>query len=213
MRWPFLLAGTLVVVLLWGGPLRQASGHAFTSHMAIHMGLVAVAAPLLAAGVAGTRFDPSPRHPILFGPLPASLVELVVVWGWHAPALHEAARTGTVAFVAEQASFLLSGLLVWTACLGFAASGRTGRSLLGTLGHLLTSIHMTLLGALLAFANRPLYAHRDHGPDMQAVLDDQQTGGVVMLLVGGASYLLGGLVLMARVLREPSSAERQEVPS
>ncbi|HEX2529106.1 MAG TPA: cytochrome c oxidase assembly protein [Geminicoccus sp.] len=208
MRWRWLLAGVLVLAALWLGPLRPAASHSFTAHMTIHMGVVAVAAPLIATSIAGTRFDPSARHPILFGPLPASLVELIVVWGWHAPALHEAARSEPVVFLIEQASFLASGLLVWIACLGFAASGRTGRSLLGTLGLLLTSIHMTLLGALLAFAQRPLFGHAGlHG------LDDQQQGGVVMLLVGGASYLIGGLVLMARVLREPAGANERGAPS
>ena len=33
-----------------------------------------------------------------------------------------------------------------------------------------------------------------------SALADQQMGGVVMLAVGGAVYLLGGLLLMARVL-------------
>lgn len=200
MRWRWFLPGLALLALLWAGPLPAAAGHSFSAHMALHMGVVAVAAPLLAAGIAGTPYDPSPAHPILFGPLPASLVELVVVWGWHAPALHEAARSNAAVFALEQATFFLSGLLVWTACLGHAGASRTGRSLLGTLGLLLTSIHMTLLGALLAFAQRPLFGHGDmHG------LDDQQQGGIVMLLVGGASYLLGGLILMARIFREPAS--------
>jgi putative membrane protein len=205
MRWPWLIGGLALLALLWLGPLPAMARHSFTAHMTIHMGVVAVAAPLIASGIAGTRFDPSPGHPILFGPLTASVLELIVVWGWHAPALHEAARSNTTVFLFEQGSFFLSGLLVWIACLGFAASGRTGRSLLGTLGLLLTSIHMTLLGALLAFAQRPLFGHGgEHG------IDDQQQGGIVMLLVGGASYLVGGIVLMARVvLREPAVANER----
>ncbi len=201
-----------MLALVWGGPLQAVAGHGFAAHMAMHMGVVAVAAPLMAASIAGTRVDPSPGRPLLFGPLPASLVELLVVWGWHAPGPHEAARSHAGMFALEQGSFLLSGLLVWIACLGFAASGRAGRSLLGTLGLLLTSIHMTLLGALLAFATRPLYDHGGHAmPDHQ--LADQQVGGIIMLLVGGASYLLGGLVLMARLFREPTGAGARGAPS
>lgn len=206
MRWRWILLGLLVLALLWGGPLPQLAGHSFAAHMTIHMGVVAIAAPMLAGGIAGTRHDPSPGRPILFGPLPASLVELLVVWFWHAPAVHAAARHLPAMFWVEQITFLLSGLLVWTACLGFAASGRTGRSLLGTLGLLLTSIHMTLLGALLSFANRPLYAHAGAAND----LADQQAGGIIMLLVGGVAYLAGGLVLMARVLRDPPVGIRPE---
>ncbi|MFC7553637.1 hypothetical protein ACFQU7_17415 [Pseudoroseomonas wenyumeiae] len=32
------------------------------------------------------------------------------------------------------------------------------------------------------------------------MLEDQSLGGVVMLLVGGAAYLAGGLILAARLL-------------
>jgi putative membrane protein len=44
------------------------------------------------------------------------------------------------------------------------------------------------------------------------VLADQQLGGVIMLLVGGASYLIGGLALTAGALRSRTarSVERQE---
>jgi putative membrane protein len=68
-------------------------------------------------------------------------------------------------------------------------------------------MHMTLLGALLALSPRPLYEHA-HAAGMVAgltPLDDQHLGGAVMLLVGGVSYLIGGLVLIARLLREPDT--------
>jgi putative membrane protein len=63
-------------------------------------------------------------------------------------------------------------------------------------------MHMTLLGALFALPPRPLYAHAGS-------LADQHLGGVIMLLVGGASYLAGGLWLTARVLggRHASAGE------
>ncbi len=68
------------------------------------------------------------------------------------PALHEAAYFAPVVFAAEQGSFLLVGLVVW-------ASARTAPPLAGAGGMLLTSMHMTLLGALLVLAPRALYAY------------------------------------------------------
>jgi putative membrane protein len=38
--------------------------------------------------MAGSSLDPARKLPVVFEPLPASLVELVVVWAWHTPALH-----------------------------------------------------------------------------------------------------------------------------
>ena len=65
---------------------------------------------------------------------------------------------------------------------------------------LLTSMHMTLLGVLIGLAPRPLYGgHAMHGMDPMI---DQQLGGVVMLMVGAASYFLGGLALLLTLIRE-----------
>jgi putative membrane protein len=84
----------------------------------MHMGVVAVAAPLIALGVAGTSYDPVRQVPALFAPLPASIFELIVVWVWHAPALHHAARHSAVWLVTKQGMFLLSGLLLWLSACG-----------------------------------------------------------------------------------------------
>jgi putative membrane protein len=59
---------------------------------------------------------------------------------------------------------------------------------------------MTLLGALLALTPRPLYQHTG-GFSGLTPLEDQHLGGAIMLLVGGLSYLVGGLGLTARLLR------------
>lgn len=195
MRKLALTAGLAVLALAWAGPLPALAGHSFTAHMLMHMAVVALAAPLIALGMAGTRFDPAPRLPFLFAALPASLLEFAAVWGWHAPALHHFARATTGGLVLEQGSFLAAGLVLWPACMA-------GRGAAGVFGLLFTSMHMTLLGALLALAPRPLYGHG------AMALDDQTMGGVVMLAFGGAAYLLGGLLLMARLLREPAQAER-----
>ena len=205
MRMLSLIAGIAILALVWGGPLPHLAGHSFTSHMIMHMGVVALAAPLIALGAAGSRLDPAPRHPMLFAALPASLLEFAVVWGWHAPALHEFARAGTPGLVLEQGSFLAVGLVLWLSCLGVGPS--RGRGAAGIFGLLFTSMHMTLLGALLALAPRPLYGHAMHGGHAfgMSAIEDQNMGGVVMLAVGGAVYLLGGLVLMARLLNAAPS--------
>jgi putative membrane protein len=168
--------------------------------MAMHMGVVAVAAPLLALGIAGGRLDPVRKAPGLFAPLPASVLELVIVWAWHTPALHYTARQSPAGLVVEQGTFLLAGLLLWLSACGGEARHRTNRSAAGVVGLLLTAMHMTLLGALLALTPRPLYTHIDSSSGLTP-LADHHLGGAIMLLVGGVSYLLGGLWLMVGLLR------------
>lgn len=193
-------AGLVALALAWSGAAAHFAPP-FTAHMIMHMLVVAVAAPLLALAVADTRFDPSSLVPFIFAPLPASLWELVAVWGWHAPLLHHFARVSVLGIVLEQASFLAVGLVLWLSCIGRRSGGA------GALGLLFTSMHMTLLGALLALTPRDLYGHAHHAAGALSAVDDQNVGGVVMLAVGGAVYLLGGLVLMARMLNAPQ-AER-----
>lgn len=192
-------AGALVLFCVWVWPLPHIATPPFSSHMAMHMAVVAVAAPLLALGVAGGRFDPAARAPAICHAIPASMVELVAVWAWHAPALHHAARHEPLAYALEQGTFLASGILLWTAALGGSSAQRRARAPAGITGLLLTSMHMTLLGALIALTPRVLYEHPHHHAGLSPILD-QQLGGAIMLLVGGAAYLAGGLGLTADAL-------------
>lgn len=204
MRRAMAISGCLVLALAWLAPPALGSETGFAGHMTVHMAVVAIAAPLLAIGLAGSRLDPTPLAPLLFAPLLAMALEFVVVWGWHAPFLHAAARGSPAVMALEQVSFLAVGLLVWLAAFGRGRGPAGAAWGAGILALFLTSMHMTLLGALLALSPRPLY-HHAHGAMGLAPLDDQHLGGAIMLLVGGASYLIGGLVLMARLLRAPSA--------
>lgn len=179
-----LLAALALMALAWGLPLERAAGP-FPAHMLRHMALVALVPPLLIAGLPALRG--LGRVPVAF----AAALDFAVVWGWHAPALHEAAYFSAPVFALEQASFLAAGLLVWAAALA-------GPGLAGAGGMLLTSMHMTLLGALMILAPRALYAY--------CGLAQQQLGGMLMLALGTPAYLAAGLWLTARTLTEDSPA-------
>jgi putative membrane protein len=201
-----LALGLSTLALVWLGPLASLAPHYFSAHMTMHMAVVAVAAPLIALGVAGGRLDPALRWPGVFKAIPASLVELIVVWAWHAPVLHAAARGSGAGLALEQGFFLAAGLLVWASVFGGERGRRAGRAGAGVVALLLTSMHMTLLGALLALAPRPLFAHSPGDPRID-VLAEQHLGGVIMLAIGGCVYMAGGLWLSARLLDDrPTSA-------
>ncbi|MGE0702869.1 MAG: cytochrome c oxidase assembly protein, partial [Vicinamibacterales bacterium] len=183
---PFSL-GLLALVLVWMGPLPPLAALYFSAHMTMHMGVVAVAAPLLALGL---REWPAAQSRVIPAAVPASCLELVVVWVWHSPALHHAARQSAWALWAEQTLFLASALLVWV--VAFATSPRHSSGA-GVVALLLTSMHMTLLGALFALSSRVLYPHVMQGPWGMTPLEDQHLGGTIMLVAGGLSYMAGGL--------------------
>tara|TARA_R110002074_G_scaffold118822_2_gene251694 strand:- start:712 stop:1428 length:717 start_codon:yes stop_codon:yes gene_type:complete len=205
-----LLLGLLSLAVAWSGPLPELAHHAFFAHMTMHMLVVAVAAPLLSLAIAGSRFDPVIKYPVFFAPIPASVAELIIVWAWHAPGLHHLARMTFWGLVAEQGSFLLAGIAVWISAFGGTSPRSRSRSAAGVIGLLLTSMHMTLLGALLALAPRSVYAHHQGFSTMSA-LQDQHLGGAIMLVVGGIVYLSGGLWLTVDLLWLKS--QRKELSS
>ena len=181
------VSGVLVLIVAWRLPAAAFSGP-FSRHMTAHMLLVTVAAPLLALSVAGTRLDPAARWPALLSPVPASLVELAVVGGWHTPALHLAAQHRLDMFLLEQASFLGAGAALWLSIVGGSESLSPSRSAAGILALLLTFAHMTLLGALLSLTPRSLYPH-GVAPGDNGGLFDQQVGGSIMLVLSALTYL------------------------
>lgn len=201
-----LVMGLAVLGSAWLGPLPRLAGSTFAAHMAMHVSVVAVAAPLLALGLAGSRFDPARRWPQVFAPLPASVLELIVIWSWHAPALHHLSRHDGRVMALEQGLFLCSSLLVWLSAFGGPQGTRDERGIAGIGGLLMTSMHMTLLGALLTLSLRPLYPHGDVNALGWSALDDQHLGGLLMLLGAGSSYLIGALWLLAGVLRRRAPA-------
>ncbi|MCV3739274.1 cytochrome c oxidase assembly protein [Rhizobium sp. TRM96647] len=209
MRTVALVTGCLLLAILPVVLYASFDGGSFTVHMVLHMGTVAVAAPLLAYGLIGTGLK-IPRKDVWMTPILASVVELIVVWLWHVPALRAMADASAYVSVLELFSFLVAGLLLWIACL---RPGRDGEGrLAGTMGLLFTSMHMTLLGVLLALAPRPLYGGQEvscFGIPLDAS-SDQQIGGVVMLVVGAASYLIGGVALLSGVLRIEVELARED---
>ncbi len=185
-------AGAAALALLAGLYLPPWQGWlgAFPAHMLRHIGLVAGVAPLAVLALPGLA-----RRwavPVLL----AAAIEFAVIWAWHLPQLHAWAQGSAGAWLAEQLAFLAAGLAVWAGALC------TRAPLVGAGGLFLTSMHMTLLGALLILAPHDLYAGAHGGA---GDLAGQQLGGLLMLGIGTPVYLLGALALAARVIREPST--------
>lgn len=194
MRLTAPIAGGALLALVWLGPLPALTAGSITVHMVVHLTVVAVAPALLAP-----RISLAPG-PVLLGA--AVLGEMLVVWGWHAPAAHHWARTSGAGFAFEQASFLGAGLLLWSVAL-------SPSRLAGTAVLLTTTMHMTLLGALIGLAPGLLYAR--HAPDAFGLspLEDQQLAGALMAGVGGLIYLIAGLARLAPALKiEPMETTR-----
>jgi cytochrome c oxidase assembly factor CtaG len=186
--WLFHIAAMLASLALLGSFDAWAKTGA-ALHMAQHMALIGVIAPLwvLARPLPQWRAALGERvrwlwlWPLNAARLPLAMTAVhgAMIWFWHAPRPYMLAVDNPWWHALEHACFLLSAGLFWWAVLRASAPNR-GRAMLALL---ITLMHTGLLGALLTFANAPLYGDATG-------LGDQQLAGLIMWVPGGLVYLV-----------------------
>jgi putative membrane protein len=171
-----------LTVVLYVSPLCALSSAFFTVRVFHHLALVLVMAPLLAFGC-----EPWLRR------LPTSLwsataIAAVIFWTWHAPAPYAAALSSDGIYALMQFTILASAMGFWIAVRRSGPAAAMGAILV-------TTVLMGLLGALITFAARPLYA-----PHFASTLDwgvspleDQQLAGITMWAPGSIAYLAAAM--------------------
>ncbi len=177
-----------------------------------HLGLMLIAAPLLAAGrplvTVLERLPRRLRRPVarLIARIPGRRIvshpavvwtaHATVLWAWHVPALYERALASDVLHAAEHATFLLSAVAFWSLLLQ-----ERGRRRLGVGGGLIYLFTMamqgTILGALLTLAERPWYASHAASQRWLSPLEDQHVAGLIMWIPAGVVYAAAMLALVA----------------
>jgi putative membrane protein len=202
--WLFV-GGWLVLTLSLVSPLHQAGERSFTLHMIEHELIMLVATFLLAAAHAGGILAwglPAPARRWLGGgwraplsslwrsltePVTATLIQAVVMWLWHAPALFDRALDSRGWHIVQHMSFVAASLLFWSAML----QPRRGGYLLSAGCLFVTSLIEGALGALMALSQSPWYsAYAAMGMSGIGVdpTTDQQLAGLVMWIPGGAVH-------------------------
>jgi putative membrane protein len=212
-------AAALWIALLT--PLDTLGSELFSVHMMQHEALMLIAAPLLVLGhplpVFLWAFPARVRQLISIGirhravaqgwqaltrPMTAWTLHAAAVWLWHAPALFDAALANRSVHDVQHLSFLLTALLFWSAVL------RSRQAAGGAVLYLFTTtMHTSVLGALLTFASQPLYdSYLTTAPHWNlTALEDQQLGGLIMWVPGSLVYVSLALVLLARWLSTPGA--------
>jgi cytochrome c oxidase assembly factor CtaG len=224
----FFAGGLLALAVAYISPLDAVSGSLFSAHMAQHLLLMLVAAPLLAwsapvalllRGLPKTLRKPTGQlagNVLLRGlwyklnrPLVAFALHITALLIWHIPAFYTAAIENTVVHALEHASFFLSALLYWWTV---ARAEQHGARLLSVFGVMIVSGG---LGALMTFAGSVWYA--DHLPYVAAwgltPLEDQQLAGLLMWIPSGMLYVAAAAALIGdwleSVNRRAATRERR----
>lgn len=89
-------------------------------------------------------------------PFAAWAIHGVVIWAWHAPILFQAALKDEQVHTVQHLSFFMSALVFWWAIIR-GREGARGYGA-GVLYLFLTTVHTSLLGALLTFSRQPWYS-------------------------------------------------------
>ncbi|MFG1410686.1 cytochrome c oxidase assembly protein [Xanthobacter sp. VTT E-85241] len=195
-----VLAGIVALTPVEVGPISLQMVH--------HIGLMNVAAPLLAVALtpalASLAFPPLSLW--LFGG-----AQMALLWTNHAPPVARAISQQPGLQLGATLALAAVAFLFWSAVLSASRERRWG----AIAGLLVTGKLACLLGGLLIFATRDLYglpgfafAFCTAGP---STLEDQQLAGLLMITACPLSYVTAAVVLAAAAL-EDAAAPRAAAP-
>jgi cytochrome c oxidase assembly factor CtaG len=227
------IGGLLSVWAAAGSPLAVLDHELLTAHMAQHLLLMTVAAPLILLGAPvitllhglPRRFIPgilkrllqsSPVHSIghiVTHPVFCWLAATIAVIGWHVPGLFALGMRSAGWHAIEQVSFLAAGLLFWWPVVEPWPSVENWPRWSIPLYLFLATLPCDALSAFLTFCNRVVYPHYlavdrlfDSSP-----LGDQECAGALMWVWVTFAYLVPAIVVTIRILSPRSRASRVEV--
>src|SRR5271170_3798640 len=109
------IAGLFAVWAAAGSPLADMDHHLLTAHMAQHLLLMTVAAPLILLGAPAIRLPQGLVRSVrvVTRPVFCWLAATATVIGWHVPALFDLGMRSAGWHAFEQASFFAAGVLFW----------------------------------------------------------------------------------------------------
>lgn len=216
-----LAMATLAIALV--SPFDSLADRSFAWHMAQHLLLMSVAAPLLAmsnAHLVLLRAFPVPVRRALgrtIAAIPgvrrgghaaaaawlAFAAFSIGLWLWHAPGMYDLALRHENVHTLEHLTFLLTSIAFWRV---IGTSG--GRRLSIGMGVLIVSLvglEGALLAALITLAPRPLYAAYAGHSD---ALADQVAAGVLMWVPASLLYFASSVLALRRLFATPGQGRQ-----
>jgi putative membrane protein len=203
------------IALVWvavASPLSALDHQLLIAHMAKHLLLMTVAAPLILLGVPvvavlqglprwqsplACRFGRTITHPVF-----CWFASALVVIGWHIPSLFELGMRSAAWHKVEYVSFLSAGLLFWWPLIQPWPSVAVGSGWLAPMYLFLATLPCDALSAFLVFCNRVVYPHYQvagHRFDFSP-LGDQEYAGALMWVWVTFAYLAPAAGVALRLL-------------
>lgn len=196
------IAGWAIASLAFVSPLCALSVSLFTARIAQHMILLLVAAPLIALAL--------PAVPARSGSSRLWFVTCIffsALWFWHMPIPYDATFASTSLYWLMHITLFGSAILLWRELLHHPA-GQTGTALMAGA---VTTMQMSLLGAMLTLASHPLFDAHITTTWVWGLspLQDQALGGIIMWVPGMLLFLWTALRSLRRTWNALENARTQ----
>ena len=212
-------AGLLALIAALISPIDRLGEQSFAMHMVQHILLLDIVPILLIVSLTKVILRPATRRlqrlERAAGPLahPAAAVVLyvAVMWGWHIPALYDAALSHPLVHALEHTFFMTAGVLYWWHLMSPIRS-RARLTGMGPVVYMLsTKVLVGILGIAITFAPDALYAfYEDRAPIWGlSAGDDQALAGAIMALEQSIVMGVALAWLFVRALAESESDEQR----
>jgi len=210
------LAGLVVMLVALNGPVHDLSdSYLFWVHMGQHLLLTLVLPPLLIAGIPGWLVElPLASAPVrrcaraLTHPVFAGILFSVVLLVWHTEGAYDLMMRNHSVHIVTHLMFMAAAVLLWWPVLGPTPVLARLSPGMGMLYLFLVQLPMQLLGAIITFADHPLYTWYLAAPRTWGLspLDDQKLGGLLMWIPGNL-WMWGAMSVLffqwAKAERDP----------
>ncbi len=212
-------AGLATLALALLSPLdRLGDDYLFTAHMLQHVLLTLVAPPLLLLGTPGWLFEPLRGRRallaaarLLSNPYIAFAAFNFTFSIWHVPAYYDLALGNERIHILEHLSFIVTAVMTWMPLLSPTPLLARLSQPIQVLYLFLQSISPTILGALITFAESPLYPFYAGAQRLWGigVMDDQVWAGLVMWIGGAFIWLFALTLVFFRWFNREEPVEKQ----
>jgi putative membrane protein len=191
----------------------------FSAHMLQHVLLGDVAPLLLLLSLSRVILRPATRRLTrveqalgpLAHPLTGLALWLILMYLWHVPALYDAAVENTPAHALEHALFFVAGIALWWALIQPVPMRRRLTGMQPVAYIAAAKGGLAALGLYLAWASTPLYPYYETTPRIWGLspVEDQNVGGVIMMVEQSMTLVLVLVVLFVRMLGQSEEEERR----
>jgi putative membrane protein len=212
--------GMLALLAALASPLDGlGEDYLFSAHMVQHVLLGDIAPLLILLGLSRVIMRPATRRLTSLerrlGPLASPATGIAIWLGlmylWHVPALYDAAAENAGVHLLEHASFFAAGIALWWPLIQPVPMRRrlTGLQPLGYIGA--AKAGLAALGLYLAWSSTALYPYYEQTPRIWGLtpVEDQNVGGVIMMVEQSFTLVLVMVALFVRLLAQSEEEERR----